>query len=69
MKPALILYALLEIALATLFGVVIMTQGLNTWAYWTLAGLFIINLIFGLALLARTQAKRRTEDQTKGDLQ
>lgn len=57
MKRMLVVYALLEALLAALFGVVFVTQGLSVWAYWALAGVFVLSLAFGVALLRGGKGK------------
>lgn len=57
MTKTLVLYVVLEALLSALFAVVIATQGMSVWAYWTMAGLFVLNLLLGVALLTKGKGR------------
>lgn len=54
MKRILVIYALLEAVLVTLFVWVLATHGLSVWAYWALAGVFVLSLILGVMVLVKS---------------
>lgn len=54
MKRILVIYALLEAVLVTLFVWVLTTHGLSAWAYWALAGVFVLSLILGVMVLVKS---------------
>lgn len=53
-----VLYVALEALLAALFAVVSVTRGMRVWAYWAFAGVFVLSLVLGIALLRGTRRRK-----------